>query len=129
MSFIKRLFGSPGEVGKITDAVIKTGDALVFTEEEQSRANQKRLDWLLEFHEKSSGSNLARRLLAIMIVGVFLFLALLNAALIVGGVESAGDLYKFIVDALLPSVRVVVMFYFTAAIATKIEQGVKAWKR
>jgi hypothetical protein len=55
------------------DAVINTGDALFFTDEEKSQANFKLMELRIKAAEATHGSRLARRLLALMIVGAFLF--------------------------------------------------------
>ena len=75
MSFFKRLFSAPDAVSKGMDAVISTGDALFFTDEEKSQANLKVLELRLKAAEATHGSRLARRILAIMFVGVYLFWA------------------------------------------------------
>lgn len=73
MSFLGRLFSAPDAVAKGVDAVINTGDALIFTKEEQSQANHKLLELKIKAAEATHGSRLARRLLALMFCGVFLF--------------------------------------------------------
>lgn len=113
MGFFSRLFSSNDTVSKATDAVISAGDALFFTDEEKSRANQKKLDWVLEYHKASKGSNLARRFLAVMFVGVFLFLILVCAALILlKQPELFKQMYELIKDTLIQPISIIIGFYF-----------------
>jgi len=117
MGLWSTIFSAPGTVNKVTDAIINTGDALVFTEEEQSVANLKKLDWLLKFHEASKGSNLARRLLAIMMVGVFLALVVLAALLILMGFEGQyAAILELIDKTLVVPVGMIIVWYFTNGI-------------
>jgi hypothetical protein len=123
MSFFKRLFSAPETIEKATDAVIHTGDALFFTDEEKSAANQKRLDWLLKFHQASSGSQIARRFLAIMFSGVFLILLLVTAGLYISGMtETADKLMRLNVDTLVVPVGMILTFYFGAG-------ALRDWRR
>ena len=118
----KRLFSSADTVSKTVDAVIRSGDAMFFTEEEKSVAAQKRLDWLLKFHEKSSGSNLARRLLAVMMVGVFLALVLVTAGMIYFEHPQIDPMKAFISDTLVQPVSVITVFYFGVAAITQFKK-------
>ena len=115
MSFWGSVFGMPDVVEKGVDAVVKTGDALVFTDEERNKANLMVLEWTLKFHEASKGSNLARRLLALMVVGVFLCLILLVAALYTFGADlTAAKLFGLANSTLSTPVSVIIAFYFTS---------------
>lgn len=115
MSFWGTLFGTPEVLSKGVDAVVKTGDALVFTDEERNTANMKMLEWTLRFHEASKGSNLARRLIALMMVSVFLFLVLIVAGLYVVSADVlAAKLFGLINNVLGAPVSVIIAFYFTS---------------
>lgn len=113
MNFIKQLFSAPKMASTVVDAVIKSGDALVFTDEEKDKANHKRLEWLLKFHEASSGSSVARRLLSLGVTGVFLLLALASAGLVLAGSERVGPMLTLVGAFHLPElVGGVWLFYF-----------------
>ena len=115
MDIFKSIFSAPETISKTVDAVIKSGDALVFTEEEQSVASQKKLDWLLKFHQASSGSNIARRWLAVMTVGTFLLLILATALMIGFDVGNHSELTAFIAESLVSPVMMIIGFYFSVA--------------
>jgi len=120
MSFFARLFSAPDELAKVTDAVISAGDKLVFTAEEKSEAHQASMDWLLRLHEASSGSHLARRLLALMITALFLALVVATGVLVVVGSTASAAMIGLIGAAHLPElVGGVWMFYFGHSLLTR----------
>ena len=120
MSFLSRLFSAPGEMVKVTDAVLAAGDRLVFTPEEKSEAHQASMDWLLRFHEASSGSHLARRLLALMVTALFIALVVAAGVLVVVGSAAAPPMIGLIGAAHLPElVGGVWVFYFGHSLFTK----------
>ena len=63
----KYIFGQDDTTKKIVDGVINGADALFFTDEEKSVANQKVLDWKLEFAKTTQGSNISRRFISHMV--------------------------------------------------------------
>ena len=115
MSFWGRLFGTPEIVKDVTDAVVSGADKIVFTEEERSEANMARLEWFLRFHEASKGSNLARRLIAVMFTGAFLFLILMAGYLAILGFKDRSALVLDIVaDTLVVPMGLIISFYFAS---------------
>jgi len=123
VSILSKLFSSSDTVSKTVDAVISTGDALFFTDEEKSIANQKKLDWILKYHEASKGSNIARRLLAVMLTGVFLLLVIVVAGLYVIGWQAEADkVYTLIKDTLVTPVGIIVVFYYSVAAISNFRQ-------
>jgi hypothetical protein len=83
MSFWGRLFGTPEVVSEGIDAIVNTGDALVFTDEEKSDANMRWWELRLKAAEATQGSRLARRLLALMFCSCFLFWVSVAGVLVV----------------------------------------------
>lgn len=127
MSFWGRLFGS-SEATKEAVTAVKDGlDALWYTDEE--KAADQRADVsearrvLLEWVKNSQGQNLSRRLLAISITGVWLFMKVIGAVLSVVGVwadsvstnldQSSEILNEFSSD-MTPAVMLILAFYFAA---------------
>lgn len=72
MGFWSRLWDTPDAIAEGARAVIKSGDALVYTEEEKAEFGQRVRDWLLKWQQATSGQNIARRLIALMVTGVWL---------------------------------------------------------
>ncbi len=116
MSFLSKLFGGgPDVIKSASDAIIKAGDALVFTDEEKSVADQKKLDWYLDYIKATNPQNVSRRAISIIIT-------LLWALLILVGVAAQGfgqsDFAKYVFDTLGKNVGgpflVIIGFYFAA---------------
>ena len=78
-SFLK----APETMGKMLDAVINAGDALVYTEEEKSEMKKKMAEIHLDHIKATAGENnqtsIARRWLATIITLPFVFLTLGSA--------------------------------------------------
>ena len=124
MSLWARLFSAPAVVEKSVDAAIAAGDKLVYTDEERAEMTSQRLEWILRFHEASSGSRIARRLLAVMFAAVFLFLILLTAGLLVAGLtDRATALLNLVGETLVIPVGMIVTFYFAAGALKDWKQG------
>lgn len=90
MSFIGRLFGSEKALTGVVDGVTKGLDALVYTDEEKSRdAAESRSEarkMVVEWMRSTQGQNLARRLIALIVTSVWLFMYLLATALDFAGI-------------------------------------------
>lgn len=130
MSFWARLFGSPSVVDKTVDAVINTGDALVFTDEERSQAELMKLEWVLKYHEASKGSNLARRLIGVLFTFVFLILVIATAVFFAAGaafelaaITAAGTaILELMGEVMVIPMSAIIGFYFTSGM-------VRDWKQ
>lgn len=76
MSFLGRLFGTEKALTKAVDSVSKGLDALVYTDEEQAQEAAKDRSearkMIVEWMRATQGQNLARRLIALSITGVWL---------------------------------------------------------
>ena len=113
MSFLTRLFGSGETVNKAVDAVVDGVDAMFFTEEEKSRANAEILQLKIEWAKATTGSRLARRVLAFMFSGAFLLLILAAAAFGIWGTqEDSKFLLNLAENTLAIPVSVILGFYF-----------------
>jgi len=100
---------------KVIDGAMRAGDALFFTDEEKSKASQKKLDWTLEYMKATAPQNVSRRVIAFVIVGLWALLVLV--AVIAGGFARGPDTYsQFVFDTLteivLQPFSIVVGFYF-----------------
>lgn len=116
MSFLSKLFGGGSDVvDRATDAVIKAGDALVFTKEEQSQANQKRLDWFLDYVKATNPQNVSRRALAWIVGGLWAFLVLLMVAARAFGNHDFSDyVFEVLRDQVSMPFGIIMTFYFAA---------------
>lgn len=113
MNFLGKLFGSEKALSKSIDGIYNGLDAIVFTEEEKARMRLTILEKVGDFMEKTSGQNLARRLIALTLVAQYM--AMLNFALVL---ELCGysDIAEFIWtvqrDTLQQPFNIAVGFYF-----------------
>ena len=75
-SFLGKLFGSTTALDEVVSGVSRGIDALVYTDEERSvdaaKSRSEARSMLIEWMATTTGQNLARRLLAVMITGVWL---------------------------------------------------------
>lgn len=126
MSFWGKLFGTDAAISSVIDNVSSGLDKLVYTDEEKadaaakerSEARQMVVGWMAA----TQGQNLARRLIALSITGVWLLdivLAQVAGAVAIFVDESAKieELAKFMMDGAMQmnnAVMLILAFYFAA---------------
>lgn len=149
MSFWGKLFGTEKALNGIVDGVTNGLDALVYTDEEKaadaaadrSEARKMVVQWMAA----TQGQNLARRLIALSITGVWLSMYLLsvlcamvavftNADGVVTAekINQVGTIAKGAAMDMNPAVMLILAFYFAAphmgdiakAVAGKFTQSV-----
>ena len=114
------LFGNAKSVEKAVDAVISTGDALFFTEEEKSVASQKILDWKIEYARVTQGQSISRRIIAAGVTAMWMLTGVI--ALIAAAWDQtayANYVMKFLVDVVMQPFSIIVGFYFLAHLVKK----------
>ena len=102
MNIFKAIFSAP----KALDAIINTGDALVFTDEERKEA-------VFKMTELLGPQNIARRVVAMMVTGVWSLFTLTEAVIILTGfgkIAEFHDLYGYVSAAF----GGIMVFYFGA---------------
>lgn len=107
--------GASSSAEKAVDAIISTGDAIVFTDEEKSVANQKILDWKLQWLQLTNPQNKARRIIAYGIVGLWIILIL--AGVIAFGfknTEFSSYIFKVLTDIVAIPFAMIMGFYYAA---------------
>lgn len=79
MSILGTLFGWITGGSSAADTVVNTGakmlDNAFYTDQEKSADNQKLLDWYLKYQEATAPQNVARRIIAIMVISFWLLVA------------------------------------------------------
>ena len=94
--------------GKVIDAVAGGLDSMVFTDQERTNA-------LTKLQEVTSPQNVARRFIAVIVVGLWAFLILLGIALYLGGgTESAKYVFQVLTDVVLQPFSIIIGFYYLA---------------
>ena len=119
LGWLKGLFSTPKlaeAAGDVIKGAVNGIDKLFYTDEEKAENAQKAFElWLkaqnILIHE-SSVRSMTRRYLAIMIVGVFLFLILFAAILFAFGVTTAKEVFAC-AKAISGLTLMVTGFYFT----------------
>ncbi len=115
MGILSWITGGGDLANKTVDAVIRTGDALVFTDEEKSVANQKILDWTLEYAQATNAQNVARRIIAVTVVGLW---GILILAACIAGIFDRNDgsyavwLFDVLKDVIGSPYNIIIGFYF-----------------
>lgn len=139
VDLLARLFSADKVVEKTIDTVKHLTDEAFFTKEEQSEAERaartEGRHFLLEWLKASSGSRLARRVIAIATtsvwLGMYVFATALNFSAIWAGklqaklLESA-QLIDARADEMIPVVMLVYGFYFAAPYMGDLAKGALA---
>lgn len=71
MKLLDRIFATPEAIEKTVDAAISAGDKIWYTEEEKADDRKALREWYLRYLEATAGHNLARRLIAMIVTGVW----------------------------------------------------------
>lgn len=103
IGFIKSLFSATpsGVVGKVMDA----GDALVLT-------NEEKMQLFIEYQKATLPQNLARRFLALMVVGTYLIMVIMSAATWYWFKDFSEFLFNLATESLAIPVTTIIGFYF-----------------
>lgn len=108
------IFGSRKNTETVVDGAVNGLDKMFFTKEEQAEHALKAGDWFLRYLEATQPQNLARRLIAVIIV-------LLWAILIVAGVSLykidpgySDYIFNILADVVMNPFLMVMGFYFAA---------------
>jgi hypothetical protein len=115
---LSALFSRSETTDALVDAAIKTGDALVFTDEERSDASMMLLKLRIEYAKATTGSRLARRVLAVMVTSCYLFWFSVAAGLYIAGMTDAADKVAELLTSLAVggSFVTIISWYFFAGV-------------
>ena len=117
MGLLSFLSGSSKTAEKVVDGVSSGIDMMFYTDEEKAIANQKVLEWKLDYASKTSGMSISRRVITFTISAAWLALVLLTVAVgLLQGGESASVkfLMKIMTDVVMQPFSIIVGFYFLA---------------
>lgn len=114
-SFIGMFTGDSKAVDKGLDMLGRGVDMAIFTKEEKSIANQKKLDWTLDLVKAMGPQNIARRFIAFGIVGTWLVHVYLATILyLLDKTKEAQFVYNILKDVLGWPFITIIGFYFLA---------------
>lgn len=115
------IFGSSKNTETIVNGAVAGLDKLFFTDEEKSEASAKVADWYLKYLAATQPQNLARRFIAIIVVGLWALLVLAGVA----AYPFSASFSLFVFDTLGEVVNtpfsIIIGFYFAAHV-------VRAWQ-
>jgi len=131
MSFWGRVFGTEKALNTAVESVSKGLDALVYTDEEKAqdaaKSRSEARGMVVQWMQATQGQNLARRLIALSITGVWLFMYIVHAltnmtaplvdsvgALTHDKVLAVGSAAKDAASDMNPAVMLILAFYFAA---------------
>lgn len=122
-TWLKNITSTSAIAEKAVNAIINTGDALVYTSEEQAKDSATKLQFAIEWLKQSSAQNLARRYIALLLTVYFLATI---SVLMFFGIYSPNSpqttfLQNFVSDFLLVPFNGIMAFYFM----THLLRGVK----
>lgn len=119
------IFGSSKNTETIVDGAVAGLDKMFFTKEEKSEANQKLSDWYLKYLAATQPQNLARRLIAIVVVGLWAALVL-TAVIAQPWMPAWSDKTFYILeDVVNTPFSIIIGFYFAAHLARSWQNGKK----
>lgn len=95
MKTLGKMFGTGDALNDIVDKAAAGIDKLTYTEEERAEAaaadRSEARGMVVQWMQASQGQNLARRLIALIVTAVWLFMYLITLALAVAAVFASGD--------------------------------------
>ncbi len=112
MGLLAKIFGDKDQLDKLTDGAVNGLDKIFFTKEEKAEANQKLSEWYLKYLNATQPQNVARRMIAFIVVGLWALLVLMGVA--VKWINDAYAEYIFTVlgEIVMNPFLVIVGFYF-----------------
>jgi hypothetical protein len=124
MAWYSWITGGSETAGKVVDGVISGVDAMFYTDEEKSIANQKILDWKLKYAQASSGQNIARRLIAVMVSSLWAIMLIVEVVAKALGFDAFSEfVFNVLKENLNTPFSVIIGFYFLAHITRGLGKG------
>lgn len=120
MNIFAAIFGSKKNTETLVDAGVSGLDKMFYTNEEKAEDMGKMREWFLRYLEASQPQNLARRFIAVVVVGLWATLVL--AAVIAWTVNQlfADYIFQVITHAVLTPFNIIIGFYFLAHLTRQI---------
>ncbi len=120
MGFFKLLFGSPETAVKTAGVIANGIDSLHYSEQEKAEHRAKAMDWLSKYMESTTGQNLARRWLAVVVAIEWLLLINLGVVLMLLELQEKSDFVFKVLDECVNEIfGMVMLFYFAAGVLTR----------
>ena len=120
MNILGAIFGSKKNTETLVESGVKGLDAMFYTNEEKAGDMAKMREWFLRYLEASQPQNLARRFIAIVVVGLWALLVLCAVAAWYFDRLYAQYIFEVITDAVLTPFNIIIGFYFLAHLTRQI---------
>jgi hypothetical protein len=111
---IGAIFGSKKNTETIVDGAVSGLDKMFFTKEEKAEHQAKMGDWFLKYLEATQPQNIARRLIAVIIVMLWAFLILCGVAIYRFDQAYSQFIFDILADVVMNPFLMVMGFYFAA---------------
>ena len=112
MGILSSVFGDSDNANKLVDGAISAGDKLFFTKEEKADANAKVGEWYLKYLNATQPQNVARRMIAFIVVVLWAALVIFGVAIRWASYEMSDFVFKVIADLVLNPFLMIMGFYF-----------------
>lgn len=117
MGILKTLFGSTDAAVQTAGTIAKGIDGLVYTDQEKADMRARSMDWFNEYAKSSQGQNVARRLIAVLVVAQWLLLINLGVALrLVSWLDESEYVFNVLDNLVKEPFMLIIGFYFLARI-------------
>lgn len=117
------IFGSSKNTETIVDGAVGGLDKMFFTKEEKSEANAKLADWYLKYLAATQPQNLARRLIALVVVILWALLIVAGIAIRWFSYEMSDFIFEVLRDLVAEPFLLVMGFYFLAHVVRTYQNG------
>ena len=120
MEMLSWLMGNSSAAEKAVDAVVATGDALWFTDEEKAVAAQKVLDFKIEYAKHTQNQSISRRIITVAVSVMWMIVGIAILVAKAWGMDAFAEYaFKFMVDAIMQPFSIIVGFYFLSHVVGK----------
>jgi hypothetical protein len=114
MKILSAIFGSSKNTESIVNGAVSGLDKMFFTKEEKSEANAKLSEWYLKYLEATQPQNLARRLIAMIVVLLWAALILAGVAVYRFDMTYSEYVFRVLNDVVMNPFLMIMGFYFAA---------------
>lgn len=106
------LFGGTDAANKTVDSISSGLDKLVYTDEEKGDASREGMKLWIKYQEATQPQNVARRIIAMTVGGVWAFLILLMVLSFPFSEAYAEYIFKIFAYAVTPTFGLITSWYF-----------------
>ncbi len=123
MNILKRIFASSEDVSKIVDGAVAGMDKMFFTKEEKAEANQKLSEWYLKYLAATESQNLARRFIAMIVVGLWATLVVIGVTVRMFNEGMSDFIFRVLTEVVMTPFSIIIGFYFLAHVTRTYVNG------